>query len=566
MSRVARTLLASAFSLFIVLPSIFAQQGPDPAAAPTPQKLTKETKKKMKRTLKELDSSYRQWLSEDVTYIISPDERNAFLQLETNEEREQFIEQFWLRRSSNPDLPENDFKEEHYRRIAYANEHFASGIPGWKTDRGHMYIVWGPPDEIESHPTGGTYDRPMEEGGGSTSTYPWETWRWRYLEGMGEQNVIMEFVDPTSTGEYHLTMDPSEKDALLHVPGAGLSQLEQMGMASKTDRFTRSDGTFLPKTLGGEPASMNEFTRLEMYAKAFKPPEVKFKDLEALVTSRLVRDQVHFTWRSDFLKVTNDTVLVPVTVQIPNNQLSFREKDGVHSATMNIFGRVSTLSGRVVQTFEDSVSRDFPDSLFQQSLKLQSIYQKAVPLRPGLYRLDLVIKDVRSGNVGVVNSRLAVPRYEDEKLEASSLILADQIEHVPAKQIGSGQFVLGSSKVRPRLEADFTTADKLGIYMQVYNLKPDDQTHKSSATFQYTVKKGNEQVMQFKETSAEMKQTGDQVTIERLLPLATLTPGKYTLEINATDMLANKTISRTAEFTVKAPPETKTAANVAPGR
>jgi hypothetical protein len=197
---------------------------------------------------------------------------------------------------------------------------------------------------------------------------------------------------------------------------------------------------------------------------------------------------------------------------------------------------------------------------------MQSIYQKAVPLRPGLYRLDLVIKDVQSGNVGVVNSRLAVPRYNDEKLEASSLILADQIEHVPAKQIGSGQFVLGSSKVRPRLDADFTTADRLGVYMQVYNLKPDDTTHKSSATFEFTVKKGNESIMQFKETSVEMKQTGDQVTIERLLPLATLAPGKYTLEVNATDTLSKQTISRTADFTVKAAPETKTVAKAAPGR
>jgi hypothetical protein len=285
-----------------------------------------------------------------------------------------------------------------------------------------------------------------------------------------------------------------------------------------------------------------------------------------VVTSRIVRDQVHFTWRTDYLKVTNETVLVPVTVQIPNSQLSFHAKEGIHSAAMNIFGRVTTLTGRVVQTFEDSVSRDFPDTLFQQSLKLQSIYQKAIPLRPGLYRLDLVIKDVQSGNVGVVNTRLAVPRYEDEKLEASSLILADQIEHVPAKQIGAGQFVLGSSKVRPRLDGDFTTADKLGIYMQVYNLKPDDATHKSSATFQYTVKKGNEQVMQFKETSADMKQTGDQVTIERLLPLATLAPGKYTLEINATDTLSKQSISRTADFSVKVPTEIRTAAHAAPGR
>jgi len=570
MPRVIRALIATAFSFAILIPDVSAQQAQDPTNPPPPQTLTKEQRKEQKqkarKTLKELDSQYRQWLNEDVIYIISPSERTAFLQYDTNEEREQFIEQFWLRRSSNPDLPDNDFKEEHYRRIAYANEHYASGIPGWKTDRGRMYIMWGPADEIDSHPSGGTYDRPMEEGGGSTTTYPWETWRWRYLEGIGE-NIILEFVDPSGSGEYHLTMDPSEKDALLHVPGAGLSLLESMGMASKTDRFTRSDGTNLPTAMGGTPASMDEFNRLELYAKVQKPPEVKFKDLEAIVTARIVRDQLKFTWRTDFMKVTNDTVLVPITIQVSNGQLNFQSKDGIHSATMNVFGRVSTLTGRVVQTFEDPVSKDFPDSLFQQSLKLQSIYQKAVPLRPGLYRLDLVIKDVQSGNVGVVNTRLAVPRYADERLDASTLILADQLEHVPAKQIGTGQFVLGSTKVRPRLNSDFTTSDRMGIYLQVYNLKPDDKTHKSSATFQFTVKKGAEQVLQFKETSEEMKQTGDQVTIERWLPLASLAPGKYTIEINANDGISNQSISKTAEFTVRGPLEpTKAAANTVPGR
>jgi GWxTD domain-containing protein len=564
-----RKVSASLTAYVLLLLPVAGQQAqapdPNPQAPPQNQKLTKDQKQKMKRTLKELDNSFKTWLNEDVIYIISPEERTAFLQLETNEEREQFIEQFWLRRSSNPDMPDNDFKEEHYRRIAYANEHYASGIPGWKTDRGRIYIIWGAPDEIESHPTGGTYDRPMEEGGGSTTTYPWERWRYRYLEGI-QENVELEFVDPSGSGEYHLTMDPSEKDALLNVPGAGLSMMESMGLASKTDRFTRSDGTHLPTSLGGTPASMNEFTRLELYAKVQRPPEVKYKDLEALVTSRMVRDQVKFNYRTDFLKVTNDTVLVPVTVQVPNNQLQFKNKDGVYTAQLNIFGRVSTLTNRVVQTFEDSVTRDYPESLYKQSMKLSSVYQKSLPLRPGLYRLDLVIKDVDSGNVGAVNTRLAVPRYEDEKLEASTLILADQIEHVPAKQIGTGQFVLGSSKVRPRLDADFTTADKLGIYLQIYNLKGDEKTHKSNASFVYTVKKGDQQVMQFKETSADMKQTGDQVTIERLLPLATLVPGKYTLEVNATDLLSNATISRSAEFSVKNPVEQKTAANVTPGR
>ncbi len=570
MLRVIRTLIATAFSFAIFIPAVSAQEAQDPNNPPPPQTLTKEQRKaqrqKARKTLKELDSQYKQWLNEDVVYIISPSERNAFLQLDTNEEREQFIEQFWLRRSSNPDLPENDFKEEHYRRIAYANEHFASGIPGWKTDRGRMYIMWGPPDEIDSHPMGGTWDRPMEDGGGTTTTYPWETWRWRYLEGIGE-NIELEFVDTTGSGEYHITMDPSEKDALLHVPGAGLSLLESMGLASKTDRFTRSDGTNLPTAMGGTPASMDEFNRLDLYAKVQKPPEVKFKDLEAIVTARILRDQLKFMWRTDFMKVTNDTVLVPITIQVPNGQLTFQSKDGIHSATMNVFGRVSTLTGRVVQTFEDPVAKDFPDSLFQQSLKLQSIYQKALPLRPGLYRLDIVIKDVQSGNVGVVNTRLAVPRYADDKLDASTLILADELQHVPANQIGAGQFVLGSTKVRPRLESDFKTDGRLGIYLQVYNLKPDEKTHKSNATFLYTVKKGSEQVMQFKETSVEMKQTGDQVTIERWLPLSTLSPGKYTLEINATDGIANQSISKSADFTVKGAQEpTKAAANTVPGR
>ena len=555
--------------IFLGLPLSSQPQAQDPNTSvpdvPQNQKLTKEQKQKMKKTLKELDTPYKTWLNEDVVYIISPDERKAFLQLETNEEREQFIESFWLRRSNNPDLPTNDFKEEHYRRIAYANEHYASGIPGWKTDRGRIYIIWGAPDEIESHPTGGTWDRPMEQGGGSTTTYPWETWRYRYLEGI-QENVILEFVDPSGSGEYHLTMDPSEKDALLHVPGAGLSLLESMGLSSKTCRFTRSDGTNMPVALGGTPASLEEFNRLELYAKVQRPPEVNYKDLEAIVTSRMVRDSLKFQYRTDFLKVTSDTVLVPISVQIPNNQLSFKAKEGVHSAELNIFGRVSTLTDKVVQTFEDPVIKDYPDSLFSGAVKQQSIYQKSLPLRPGLYRLDIVVKDVNSGNVGAINTRLAVPRYDEEKLEASSLILADQIERVPAKQIGTGQFVLGSSKVRPKLDASFNTSDKMGIYLQVYNLKPDEKTHKSDAAFVYTVKRGDQQVMQFKETSADMKQTGEQVTIERLLPLATLAPGKYTLEVRATDKLAQATISRSADFSIKPPVEQKAAANVAPGR
>jgi GWxTD domain-containing protein len=537
-----------------LLSAASAQQ--DQATGSKEPQNAKQDKKRTKALEKELDTPYKKWLNEDVVYIIMPEERQAFLHLQTNEEREQFIEQFWLRRNPNPDSPENDFKEEHYRRIAYTNERFASGVPGWKTDRGRIYITWGPPDEIESHPAGGTYERPPEEGGGGTSTFPFEKWRYRYLEGIGN-DVNLEFVDPSMSGEYHLTSDPSEKDALLHVPGAGLTEMEALGMASKTDRFNNTDGTHLGKPIGGSPENMNEFTRLELMAKIFQAPPVKFKDLEALVTSRIVRNQMQFQYRFDFLRITSDTVLVPITVEIPNRQLSFLEKNGVQSAVLNLFGRISTMTGRVVQTFEDVVNRDVPSSLLQQSLKGQSIYQKAVPLRPGLYRLDVVIKDVNSGNVGVVNTRLAVPRYEEEKLAASTLILADEIQRVSSKDIGLGQFVLGDVKVRPRLDGSFAAADKMGIFLQVYNLKVDDKTHKANASIEYRVTKDKEQqpVIKFDESSDQLPEHGEELTLEKAMTLGSLAPGKYKLEVRVTDNLAKQSISPSAEFTVKAPPK-----------
>src|SRR5213079_188174 len=244
----------------------------------------KERKRREEKLRKELETPYKKWLNEDVVYIITDEEKQTWKRLSTDDERESFIEQFWIRRDPTPDTIENEFKEEHYRRIAYANERFASGIPGWKADRGRIYITFGPPDEIESHPSGGSYERPPEEGGGTTSTYPFEQWRYRWIEGIGT-DIIIEFVDPTMSGEYRMTMDPSEKDALLYVPNAGLTLMEQMGMSSKTDRFNRTDGTHLGVPFGAETQKMNQFNRLEQFAKLQRPPAVKFKDLEAQVNS-----------------------------------------------------------------------------------------------------------------------------------------------------------------------------------------------------------------------------------------------------------------------------------------
>jgi GWxTD domain-containing protein len=562
-------ILGSALCLLGAFPTISApaQERPAPSSQQSDQKQDANKKKQSdKQVLKELATPYKKWLSEDVVYIITDAERKAFLQLQTNEEREQFIEEFWQRRNPDPDSVDNPVKEEHYRRIAYTNEHYASGIAGWRTDRGRIYIMYGKPDDLESHTQGETWNRPLDQGGGQTQTYAYEDWTYHYIEGIGE-NVELEFVDPSGTGEFRLTTDPSEKDAMLYVPGAGLTLAEQQGMSSKAARFTNTDGTHMaPSPYGARSSNLDEFSRLELEAKIWTPPAVKFKDLEEVVSSRIVRDQIKFDYRFDFMRVAGDTVLVPITIQIPNNQLSFQSKDGVHTATLNLFARVSSLSGRTVQTFEDTIRKDFPDSLLQGSLRSSSIYQKAVPLRPGLYRLDVVLKDTTSNNIGVVNTRLAVPPFDDDKLQASTLILADEISPVASKDIGLGMFVIGSMKVRPKLDQSFLFTQPIGVYFQIYNLKIDDNTHKNNASIEIKILQGDQPIKQVVQSSEQLHQPGEQLTVQESLPAQTLAPGKYRLEIKTTDAVSNQSITRTADFTVTAPPNEKIAAQTSSAR
>ena len=529
------------------------------SADPLKRPLSEKQRKKNLRSLHgELEKTYKKWLDQDVSYIITGEEREAFLKLSNDEERDQFIEQFWLRRDPTPDSIENEYKEEHYRRIAYANEHFAAGIPGWKSDRGRIYIMYGPADEIEAHPSGGTYDRPIEEGGGTTSTFPFENWRYRYLEGVG-QEVEIEFVDTCMCGDYHMTIDRSEKDALLYTPNAGLTFYEQMGLANKADRISNGGLERLGNGPFSQGQSGKEFDRLELFAKLNRPPVVKFKDLEEVVSHKISVNLMPFDVQTDFVKVTADTVLVPVTVQIKYRDMTFNNKEGVQRGTVNIFGRTTTLTGRVAQTFEDTVSVDEPAELLPKVLDHSAIYWKALPLRPGHYRLDVVVKDVNGDRVGTWSRGIIVPEYNEDKLATSSLILADQMEKVPARNVGTGNFVIGTTKVRPRIASAngkppmFKRDQKVNFWMQVYNLSVDQQSHKSNATVEYNLVNAatNKAVIHTVESTAKMGNAGDQVTLEKSLPASSLQPGLYRLSIKIDDNISKQTIGPSVTFAVE---------------
>jgi GWxTD domain-containing protein len=564
--------------VFTPVTGLFAQQAANPSTQAQPaaagqsqevdplkrERSDKEKFAAQKAVRQELKGAYKTWLTQDVSYIISDDEAKAFKTLSNDEERDSFIENFWLRRNPNPDSPENEFREEHYRRIAYANEHFAAGKPGWRTDRGRIYITYGKPDSIDAHPSGGLYERPMDEGGGQTATFPFEIWNYRYIEGIGE-NVNIEFVDTCQCGDYHFTIDRSEKDALLHVPNGGETQWEEMGQAKKADRFTSG-----LEALGTGPMTTQnqskQFDRIDMAAKLFAPPPVKFTDLENFISEhKLLSGPVFpFDVRTDFVKVTESTDLVPVTVQIKNRDITFVTKDGVAKGEVNILGKVTTLTHKTVQTFEDTVEITQPSELLDKTLDRQSVYWKALPLLPGLYRLDIAIKDVNNpDHMGYYGRGLEVPTYHDEKLGTSTLILADQMNLVSSREIGSGNFVIGNTYIRPRVSSptpsnpnppvSFKRGQQLNFWMQVYNLGINETTKSNEATVNYQIIETATGAVVFEKQldSKDLGAHSDQLTVEKTLPIAGLQPGKYKVTIKINDTISKQEIAQSAPFVVE---------------
>lgn len=523
--------LVVSFAVLIGLLSIPAltqdSQGQDPLKRP----LTDKEKKQHAKAMQKEKSAYDPVI-DGMKWIITDEERAAFARLSNDDEREQFIEIIWKLRDPTPDTEENEYKDEYYRRVTYANEHFSAGKPGWLTDRGHIYIVWGPPDEIESHASGGLYNRDISEGGGSTSTYPFERWRYRRLDAIREQEVVFEFVDSCMCNDYHLTMDPNEKDAMAKVPGHGNPN---------------------------QPTTSFDFDKLAIYSKAMTPPPVKFADLQNQLVSHVIRTKlVPFEVHTDFVRATPDTLLVPITIQVHNRDITFVNKQGVQRGIVNIFGRVSTIGGKVVQTFEDTVRIDVPESLLARTVENSSVYWKALPLRPDRYKLEVVVKDVNGDAFGVERRSISLPLLQDDKLASSSLIVADLMEKAGKPDLGTGNFVIGDTKVRPRVEngatpAAFQRGQRVNFWMQVYNLGIDEKTHKPSATVEYDIvnQQTKASVLHVLESTDKLANPGEQVTLQKALALDKFDPGTYQLTIKVHDAVSNQTITPTARFSVQ---------------
>ena len=502
--------------------------------SPPPDKPKTEKPKTKKNKEGDQASYYKKWVDEDVTYIISDEERSVFKKLSNDEERDAFIEQFWNRRNPDPHSSGNTFKEEHYRRITYANEHFASGIPGWRTDRGRIYIMYGKPDEQESHPTGGTYDRPMNEGGGTTSTYPFEKWWYRHIDGLdgAKDDVEIEFVDQSNSGEYKIAMNPDEKDALINVPNVGLTYAEQMGLAQKTDRpsydMSQNNNPDNPENMFARPKD-NAFSRMEQYFSLQRPPQIKFDDLKSIVSTHVTFNTFPYDLRTDYMKLSADKILIPVTIELSNKDLEFKKETEYSRGSVNVYGVVKSLTGRIMYEWDDVIDVQYSDDHFEEGKNKRSEYQKIVSVPPGQrYRLDLVLKDVNSKNVGSLSQVLNVPKFEEAALQSSSIILANSIAPAPETSDHLAQYVIGDLKIVPNVKSEYVPGQNLLPYMQVYNMDIDQTTQKPSLDVTFTIKNGDKlvEVLTASPFNSEQIFYGQRVVVLGQIPLNAIAAGK----------------------------------------
>ncbi len=499
---------------------------------------------------------FKKWLNEDVLYIIMEAEREVFDQLSTIEEKEQFIEQFWFRRDPNPITAPNEFKEEHYRRIAFSNERFSSGIPGWLSDRGRIYIIHGEPAEINSHPSG-AYNRPFHEGGGTTATYPFETWRYRYIEGMGG-DIELEFVDPTLSGEYRLALTPDEKDALLHVPGAGMTTAETLGLASKADRPYFSPGN-RNYPLAGLRARDAPFERYERYVQIQIAPVERYKDFKELIEINISYDVLPLKAQPTYFRLNQKRSIVPLTVELENKDLMFTTDGDRLVAKVAIYGIITSLTNRVVTEFEDDLLATVsPEQLAAGKLG-RSMYQKVVVLENrGRYKIDLVVKDLSSGNTGVHRQALVPPPIEEEKLTASSLLLSDFVG-VLDEHKEDQLFVLGDVWIRPSLEKKFPSTKPMSLYVQLYNSGFDQTDFRPALDLTYAILDGNGKVAwQSSESSGESIQfvSGQRVVLLKKLDISQLSPDRYTVRLDVRDRITDQRLTVSGRFDVVSTPST----------
>ncbi|MDH5385794.1 MAG: GWxTD domain-containing protein [Candidatus Aminicenantes bacterium] len=445
-----------------------------------------------KKSPKDLSPTYRKWLEEEVVYIITPKEKEVFLQLETDRERELFIQGFWKIRDPNPNTPENEFKEEHYNRIKYANQYFGREEPGagWRSAMGRIYIILGEPGYVERFEN-------------MTEVYPIVIWSYSARPELGlHQAFNVVFFKRDGMGEYELYSPVrfGPQQLLVHFkgdPSDYMAAYRELLAVEPTLAYTSL--TLLPgeRTYATSPSIASEIL---INATIPSAPHKQVKDAwaEKLLAYKDIVEveySANYIDSYSYVRVIEDQSGIHfVHYLIEPSRLTFEQYGGRFLTNLEINGKVSDLEGNTVFQYEKTIPIEFDQDRMDSIRNKLFSFQDMFPLIEGDYKLNVLLKNTVSKEFTSIETDISIPKSSDV-LRMSLLILANKALTNSEYRGKSKPFLLRDTQLIPSPRNDFTQQDHLYLYFQVHGLTKD---LKESGALEYTILTTDKTVQSFR--------------------------------------------------------------------
>ena len=492
----------------------------------------------------ELTPAHNKWL-EEVAYIITDKERKIFNQLTSSTMRDRFIKDFWERRDPTPWTPANEFKEEYYRRIQYADEIFGRGtpVPGWKTDRGRIYILLGPPDNRSRHP-------------GSRFFYPLEIWQYNSApSAQVKYQFRLIFFKRWGVGDYYL-YSPT------------LDGLRSLLIQSQSSRFLYSDQLSRELLLRKLPATEHEIVEAAtnpalgltqagseaLLAQIQKPPPIDEDALDELlyrynVNTEIFYNLLPFSWSSSFYKNNIAGSYMDCIIEITPDNLTFRKTADKYYFGLQVYGEIKDFEDKLVDSFNERIDFAFSEDEFNKNKNFPFQYQKRLILLPGHYTISLFLRSLIDNYIGTQEHTFSVPSFQTNKIEMSDLILSYRVEK--QELIKDGPYIFSDIKVLPCLNNELRKGTNPFIIYKIYYPAPDSSAQWPAFQAEYEIWQGDEIVDKIERfLLSPQNYAPGELTIANQLALEHLPEGDYSLRAKVFDPDGNLAVFKALPFSI----------------
>jgi len=525
-----------------------------------------------------MSEKHKKWLDEEVIYIISKNEKDVFKSLATFEQRDEFIRKFWERRDPTPRTPFNEFKEEHYRRIEFVNRQYFEGTAGWRSDRGRVYIMFGPPDFFETNPGGG---RGFLFGvSGPTAEFPSEVWTYRYIPGlkMRQTRIDFTFVNYYNSGKYQLVSNSSLANALRNTSIEGS---RDVGYESHDVQVPGSTNKNLLVNPLEQLTMMAELTKSR--GEVFEEMErsARVRKLKGIVDTRESLYQMPFDVNQAYFMGENKTVKVPISIEIAGKDVAFNKDGDRYKGAVNFHVEVKE-DDRTVYQSSERLEMNLLEQTFQQRLTDTYQYKHRVTLLPGEYWLHLVVWDENDNKVGHLDKKISVPEMSGDTFSLSDIVLARSLnvvqkekpktvdanniqvlkelsesglkvpDKVAIEKKREAPFTFGNIVIEPNTTGAYSTNQEFVFFYQVYGTAFDQKAKRSKVKILHQIEKGGVVVATI-DKPQEVHLLDKDAVIDggARYNLSGLRPGTYTVVARVTDLVTGKTLEKRANFRIK---------------